>query len=486
MTHPLGIQGHDPTVRTPGKSIYLDPSQALSPDVLSDRILIVANKTSSGTAMANQIVEVPADSYARSYFGSGSLASNMCIAVRKQYRYARLYCMPMADADGTPAAGQATCDGAGASAAGTFTGKIHNQSFRVAVPKDMTKSELAAAIVAATTAAKMPDLMLTTAVNGVDDYKIDFTAKNDGTPGNWIDISGEFNEGFAGLTFTVNTPMASGATNPSLDDVDDVIIAAKMSDLLVVPWEDETNYAKWKELQAAMAEPRSHFFSLLSLGSTDTYGNASTLAGNLNFPLNSMVWCEKTATHPAELAAYYAAAIASKTNPALDLDGVELPYVDPPKPHDLPSDTVIENCLKAGITPLTVNDRGVACIVRAISTHLTTDSEEDTRFLDIQPLRVFQRHQREWTSMVNTIYGTPEDRLELAADTDELRIHNLKLARDKDIARDRKNGYLRNVDLYKDKFTVDELDGGGTLSVLPTPCVPRMHQFWADLLYLNG
>lgn len=181
--------------------------------------LIVGQMLGSGTAAPGVPVlsqGVAADTLA---FGAGSMAALMIEAWRANDNFGQLWVLPLAD-DGAAVAATGKVSFTGpATAAGTLSLYVGGVRVETLVTAAMTAAQLATAVAASINA--NANLPVTAAVNGVNNYEVDLTAKNKGPGGNEIDLRLNYQAAAggeatpAGIVPTI-TAMASGATPPSL------------------------------------------------------------------------------------------------------------------------------------------------------------------------------------------------------------------------------------------------------------------------------
>jgi phage tail sheath gpL-like len=182
------------------------------------RILFVGQMT-SGSATAGALNENLAnDNSEDTLFGSHSMLAGMIRAAKALNQTTRMDAIALADAGAGVAATGTIVVGGAPSAAGTLKVRIGselNHEYSIAVATTDTPTTLGDAIVAAVTADG--DCPVSAAnVTGT----VTFTALNKGTLGNQIGI--EVVGSVAGVTTAV-TGMASGATDPTLTTVFDVV-----------------------------------------------------------------------------------------------------------------------------------------------------------------------------------------------------------------------------------------------------------------------
>lgn len=377
-------------IRTPGQYIEFDPSKALQGlAVLPHKALIVAPRLSTGTAADLTPFLISSGNAAELGFGRGSIGSFMGKAFKKNNPYTELWGIGVADhASGVPAAGVLTFSGT-ATAAGT----IHLYIGGVYVPVAVASGDTAANVVTAVAAAIQSGTyeLPVTAADGTGDT-VDLTAKNDGTTGNDIDVRFNYNTGEAfpaGITGTVSTAMASGATNgdiagaiSAMGDVQyHTIVSAWQLDASLDLFESELE-DRW----GPMEQKEGVLFAATkgSQGTMTTAGNArnskhTVLMGAGLSPSPTYEW----AAAAGAVNAYQASIDPFRPQTTLQLKGILAPA---PAAQLTRSERNI--LLTDGVSTFTVDAAGNVLIERMITTYQTNASSvADTTFLDIMTVR---------------------------------------------------------------------------------------------------
>jgi len=155
---------------------------------------------------------------------------------------------------------------------------------------------------------------------------------------------------------------------------------------IAVGHNDSVNTALWETMVNTKAGPLSLLLDQLIFGHNGTKSQAITTAQtNLNNFRAQLIWMRNSENHPAVVAALVAAfrSVNEQTNPIYDWDAFALTYLRPQAfEADIPSDTEQDDCLNAGVTPITTVD-GNARIVRMITSYCVSNSVQDERCLDI-------------------------------------------------------------------------------------------------------
>ena len=199
------------------------------------RILIVGQQTAAGSATAGALVESIANGGAEdALFGRDGMLATLIRANKVRNQQVQVDAIPLDDAGGGVAATGTIVVTGTSTEAGTLTvitGSERNHKFSVAVASGDTPTVIGDSIVAAVNADL--DVPVTAAnVTGT----VTFTAVNKGTYGNSFPL--EVRGSVAGSTTAVTT-MASGATDPTLTSIFDVI-GDKRYQAIVWPYPNDT------------------------------------------------------------------------------------------------------------------------------------------------------------------------------------------------------------------------------------------------------
>jgi len=220
------------TVKTPDVTSSLLPA-SVKAGLATQKILFVGQKTSAGTAVAGDLNEnILNDNAWDTLFGLDSMLAAMIRAARKVNAATIIDAIALDDdGSGVDATGTFVITGP-ATEAGTlifYTGSKRNHKFTVPVASGDSATVIGALLEAAITAdTKAP-------VNGVNvTGTVTCTAVNAGTYGNTLGLAVEGTVG--GVSVTV-TAMTSGATNPTVTNVFDVV-GTNRYQAVVWPYDD--------------------------------------------------------------------------------------------------------------------------------------------------------------------------------------------------------------------------------------------------------
>jgi len=199
------------------------------------RILLIGQKTSAGSATAGALVEAIANGGAEdALFGRDGMLATMIRANKKRNQQVQVDAIALDDnGSGVAATGTITVTGT-STEAGTLTvitGSERNHKFSVAVSSGDNETAIASAIVTAVNADLDVPVTASSALGVVT-----LTAINKGTYGNSIPL--EVRGSVAGATTAV-AGMSGGATDPTLTAVFDVI-GDKRYQAIVWPYPNDT------------------------------------------------------------------------------------------------------------------------------------------------------------------------------------------------------------------------------------------------------
>lgn len=354
------------------------------------RLLLVGNKTSAGSATADQdIVPIFTEEDADTYFGAGSELAIMCyhaLAIPGVV----VYGAPVAEATSSPAAGTATATIGGSwTTAGTASLWLAGKQFSVPVTTAMSTTQVAAALVAKVNSDTR--LFCTAANVGA---VITFTTRNLGVRANqWI-LRKDISAAPSGLTIAVAggtaltggmVPFTGGAGTDSVANVL-ALMTTDVWDIQAWAQNDSTNAGlvrtQLNSEAGALIMHTEHAVMAFTRGTSTSMSFASTTVNNQRMTIVHFTNCE---LHPAAIAAQIAA-IRSTTvgdNPNARYNGVQCPTIPPQsQTGDIASISVNDALLNSGVMPLTTTQDGRVLIVRAIQSHCVTGSAPDFRTLD--------------------------------------------------------------------------------------------------------
>lgn len=368
------------SIRKPGKYFEFNTSLAVRtlPGNLQ-KTLIVGQRLSTGTIAANTVVDVFSDVDAATYFGRGSIAHLMVRAALVANPYLSLQAIGMDDAGAAVAATATVTITGTAGSSGVLTLNVGDQQVQIAVTAADANTVIAAALNAQI--AKQPDLPVTaTVLAGV----VTLTAKCKGTLGNGIKLSTAIT---ASTATAVATAMVGGATDPVLATALAVVFSAGHN-IIVSPWNDATNLTALRTHLDNVSGPLEQRGAIGVYAHVGTLAASTTLASGVNSGRITCALVPSAYENVYEVAAAYAAVIASEEDPARPLNTLALTGIGAPPLANRLSRTEQENALYNGVTPTEVGPGDKVQIVRAVTTYtLDPQSIPDISLLDLTTIR---------------------------------------------------------------------------------------------------
>ena len=344
------------------------------------RVLLIAQHTTNLGAVS-ALTDVYSATEVAERYGAGSQAHLMADAAIKAYANAALSIITLADhSAGVAASGKITITG-NATTQGVLRVGIGNADvLMVPVAAGDSADTVGKAVKAAIAA--QPGLPVSAAeAAGV----VTITAKNKGAEGNAIRLLAACTA--AGISTTV-TAMASGLVNPDIAPALNAVVA-EGHHIIACGINDETNLLKLRAHLDTVASPMEKRWAIGVYGQTGTLAQATTLAGRLNHGHIVSAWYRGTPSLPCELAAAFAAVMASEEDPARPLNTLALNSIGVCESKDKTMRTEQENALYNGVTPIETSPAGTqAQIVRAITTYTkTANGTADESLLDVTTVR---------------------------------------------------------------------------------------------------
>ncbi len=374
-----------PQLRTPFVYVEFDSSRASQgPSLLKYQNLLIGQRTSTGTVAEAIIKKVTSADQAGLYFGVGSMLHRMAIAWFLNNNLSDCY-MAALDDDGSAidATGTFTISGA-ATAAGVVYTYIGGTRITAAVDSGDAPTIVGDALAAAINAdTSLP----VTAANAIGTVTV--TAKNGGEVGNDIDLRINYNDGEvlpAGIDCAV-VGMASGAANPDIQDVID-IMGDTWYNLIVCPFNDATNLTAIETELDNRFGPTKQIDGLYLTAKNGELGDLETFGNGRNSKYVSCQHIRKVPAYSADFVAAYGAVIAynGEIDPARPFQTLELKGILAPAAVDQFTNTENNSLLFDGIATFKVIG-GKVLIQRAITMYQTNAAGAvDTAYLDVVTL----------------------------------------------------------------------------------------------------
>uniref|UniRef100_UPI000CDDDC81 phage tail sheath subtilisin-like domain-containing protein n=2 Tax=Burkholderiaceae TaxID=119060 RepID=UPI000CDDDC81 len=353
-------------IRKPGKYFEYNTKLAVRTLPANDQtVIIVGQRTADGTVPALKPVDVFSGDQAALYFGAGSLAHIAAVAAITANKYVSVTVIAVDDSQaGQPAKGTVEFTGP-ATADGAFALIIGNTRVDIAVYATDTETAIATRL-AAQIAQKTALPVTADSVNG----KVTLTTKNKGAFGNDIVLS-QLNQA-AGITATI-TAFIGGLNDPDIAPALAAVYGAKYN-VYVTCWPTKESLTKLRTHLDSISGPLEQRPAVSVAGTPATLATATTLAGDLDAGRITIGWHPGSVCLPAEIAAAYAAVIASETDPARPLNTLALTGLDVTPIPSQPGRTEQEKALHNGVTPFEIGPGNVVQIVRSITTY-TKDAQ---------------------------------------------------------------------------------------------------------------
>lgn len=390
--------------RVPFVFAEFDNSNAVQgPQVLNFRALLIGQKTTAGTAAANQLVLVTSAAQAKTLFGAGSVLAGMFEAYFAQNSFTEVWAMPVADDGSGVAAVGSIAFGGTATAAGTIALMVAGRAVKATVANGNNATAVATSVSAAINA--ITDLPVTaTALSDT----VTLTAKNKGVTGNDIDVRVNYYSGEstpAGLTVTI-TAMTGGATNPSLS----AAIAALGDEWFHVvgcAFRDGSSLAALKSEMDSRWGPIRQIDGHVIAAASGTVGDMTTLGSTLNDKHLSVVATQKSPTPAYEVGAETTAIVAynASIDPARPLQTLGYQWTKAPARGDRYTLTERNTLLYSGIATVRVSTAGAVTVERLVTTYRTNEAGgTDPAYLDIETLMTLQYIRWDWRNYILVKY----------------------------------------------------------------------------------
>lgn len=331
------------------------------------KILLLGNKTSSGSKASGSIDKVSGPDESITFHGQGSELYRMIRNVLRAFPTADVYAGVIAESAGTAASlATWTCTGP-ATAAGTVEMWIAGERIVAAFASGDTATQVGDAVALAIN--NNADLPVTaTASVGT----VTITAKHKGPRGNRIRVRNTITSG-SGLTHTpIDAYLTSGATSDTPATILDNASTQRFN-VIVAPYDDATNLGLVKTHIATYSnDPLEGKRAVYMFASADTLANATTLATTINDARGRCLWHYNSDVPPAELVASWAGRYVRglQRDRAANFDGAQVLAAQPQRTlADRPIASEIASALNNGITPVKTAADGATCVVvRAITT----------------------------------------------------------------------------------------------------------------------
>lgn len=375
---PTTIVGFTAATKRPGFYATIDfGTGAQSAGDIPQTCLCVGTMIAAGIAVEDvDVVDIRSPEDADTYFGAGSEVARMCYAALR-VAGVQLKATAVAEAVGAAAATATITIGGTWTSSGQLTGWIDGELFSLGVSATDTPTTVAAAIVAIVT--NKPRLPVAAANSaGV----ATLTRKSKGLRGIWgtlfvdaslkptgmtVAVAGGTSITGGGVHFTGGTGTeTASATIANLYAGRYKYLALAQNDLTTL-----TAATSWRDSNFAKAGSQEGRVQFVITATTDSYANGIAQSRGVNDALFGTLWGYNWRSHPAEIAASFAALrqVTEANDPGASYDGAELPgIVGPYAMADVASGASQDAALGNGLTPLVWTSDSKAVVVRAITT----------------------------------------------------------------------------------------------------------------------
>lgn len=447
-------------MRVPFAYVEFDASGARrGSSVQPYKILVMGQKTSSGSVDELVPTRVTSKEQAAAYFGAGSLLHGMFTALFANNKTTEAIAIAIDDATSSAAAVGALLFG-GTLANGTLNLYIAGRLVRVPVLGSDTLAGLATRVAAVINA--NPALPVTAAVDGEEDKQVNLTAKNKGTLGNQIDVRLNYQDGEetpAGLTVAI-TAMADGATDPDVSEII-AVMGEDMYNLIALPWVDGTSLGAIEAELADRWGPIRMADGVAVAARNASHATLGTLGNSRNSEHLVVLGTKGMPTPPWEYAAAVAgvAALSAQVDPARPFQTLPVFGVLPPASADRFTIEERNLLLHDGISTHTVDAGGTVRVERLITTYKTNPlGAADEAYLDLTTLLTISYLRYDFRNYFMGKYP----RHKLASDGTRFApgqaVITPKIGKAEAIAKFREwegRGLVENIDQFKEELIVE-------------------------------
>ncbi len=383
-------------IRVPFSYIEFDSSKAQQGSAIKIyKALILAQKTSAGSATADLPYTVTSEAQAITYFGRGSFAHLAVKSFLANNKYTGLTVIPQADnGAGVQASGTLTVTGP-ATAAGTLSLYIAGKLIEIAVASGAVQNDIATAIEAAIDADL--DLPVTASVST---NVVTVTCRHKGLLGNDIDMRFNYLDEQAfptGVSVAV-VAMASGTTAPSLT----ASIAAMgevQYDVICAGYADATSLTAIETELLDRWGPVRQNDGVLVIAKSETHANLISFGNGRNSKHVVCFGLYKYLEMPLVVASAAGAIIAfyGQQDPARPFQTLELSGIKAPAVADQFTLSERNLLLGDGIATLRESASGGVQLERPITMYqVNAASAADVTYLDVNTVLTLSYLRYDW------------------------------------------------------------------------------------------
>lgn len=450
-----------PALRVPFVYAEFDPSRAFQgPAVLRYKTLLIGLRTTGGSVAELILKTLTSADKAAEYFGNGSMLHRMAISYFANNKITETFAIALDDsATGVPATGTFTITGP-ATADGVMVFYIAGTRIPITVTDTDTETVIGDALEAAVTA----DVTLPVGASNAAGT-VTITAKNDGESGNDIDLRTNYyaNEIYPAGTGNTTIGMASGANNPDIQDVIDVL-GDTWYNIFICPLNDATNMGL---IETELADRFAYTRMIDGLYITSKTGVIAALStyGNLrNSPHVVCMHSQLVATYIGDFVGAVGGNIAleGEIDPARPFQTLELIGILPPADTERFTTAENDTLLFDGIATFFVDQSNKTRIQRAITMYQTNDAgAADTAYLDANTLLTLMYLRYDFRTSIQTKYS----RAKLADDGTNFgagqQVITPKIGKAEAVAKFRQweaQGLVENIDQFKTDLVCERSD----------------------------
>jgi phage tail sheath gpL-like len=399
--------------RVPGVYAEFSEQRSASADAIKPwSVLLVGQRLAAGTVADGVPARITSKEEARTFGGAGSQIARMAAVYFKNNVETETWMVGLSDAGGSAAAAGSFSFTGPTTAAGTLVLYIDGERIALGIAAATAATAVATAVAAAINA--LPDLPVTAAVDGVNLFEVDITAKNGGTAGNSLDLRVNYYPGEAlpaGLAVTI-VAMAGGATDPDVTPVAGFLggqLGEKHYDAFAFGFgEAATRTDIEAELESRWDGTRM-IEGVAYFGHRGDSAALLALAATVNSRFLSITGANKSPTFPGGWAAAIAANVARyiSADPTRPVYTLPLVGVLAPAEVDRFGFVTQNNLLKAGIGVCNVDASGVVRIGRIVTTR-TTDpltAQETKTWVDVNAPHALGYIRWDWRTYIAGKYG---------------------------------------------------------------------------------
>jgi len=307
---------------------------------------------------------------------------------------------------------------------------------------------------------------------------ITLTARHKGEAGNAIKLRARVQQAH-GVSVSAPATLSGGLNDPDLTPAFAAVFGASY-EIYAIAFESPVALTALRTQLEAVGHPLEQRDAVGVVGFTGTLAAATTRAADVNSGLISLAWHNQSRSLPYEIAAGYAAVIASEEDPARPLNTLSIAGLDVTPVEHRPGRVEQEVALHNGVTPLEIGPGNRVQIVRAITTYLVdAQAVDDESLLDLTTMRTLHYFRRACRERIALRF--PREKLS-AKTPPKVRSELLDV-----MTKCEELEFLHRIDEFKDRLVV-EVDGqsvGQLNAAIPAPVVPGLHVFAGRIdLYL--